>query len=116
GNPVEPAHFGAEVEAREHPQARKRLADVVGVAVVEVGLRDARLGERADQAGDERAELDRREAAVLRGLRIATDGRRAVGALLGGLCALRSHPSPVSLPGVRELTPARLSGARSRAD
>ena len=40
---VEAAHVGAEVEAREQPQPRQRLADVVGVALVEVGGRDARL-------------------------------------------------------------------------
>ena len=49
GDAVEPAHLGAEVVAREHPQAGQGLADVVGVALVEVGFRDARLRERGDE-------------------------------------------------------------------
>ena len=41
GDALEAAHLGAEVEAREQPQPGQRLADVVGVALVEVGLGDA---------------------------------------------------------------------------
>jgi hypothetical protein len=55
GDVLEAAHVGAEVQAREHPQAGKRLADVVGVALVEVrgGHAPLRLlGDRADHAGD----------------------------------------------------------------
>ena len=42
GDVLEAANVGAEVEAREHPEAGQRLADVVGVALVEVGRRGRR--------------------------------------------------------------------------
>ena len=38
GDPVEPADVGAEVQRREQPVARQLIADVVGVALIEVGL------------------------------------------------------------------------------
>ena len=44
GDVLEAANLGAEVEARQHPQPRQRLADVVGIALVEVGRRHAPLG------------------------------------------------------------------------
>ena len=43
GDVAQPADLAAEVEAREQPQAREVLADVVGVALVEVGGGDPRL-------------------------------------------------------------------------
>ena len=48
--------LGPEVEAREEPHPRQRVADVVGVALVEVRLRDAALDllrQGAAQDGDE---------------------------------------------------------------
>ena len=105
---VEPAHVGAEVEAREHPEARERLADVVGVALVEVGLRDARLGERGDGCTTREPSSTARQppfrAARAGRRRWAT--RRWRSALV--VCVLsRSHPSPVRL--------ARGPGAYARA-
>src|SRR5438045_2769694 len=43
GDLLEPLHVGAEVEAREQPHAGQGLPDVVGIALVEVGGRDALL-------------------------------------------------------------------------
>jgi hypothetical protein len=43
GDLLHALHVGSEVEAREQPQARQRLADVVRVALVEIGQRDAAL-------------------------------------------------------------------------
>ena len=53
---LEALDLGPEVEAREQPHPRQRVADVVGVALVEVRLRDAALDllrEGAAQDGDE---------------------------------------------------------------
>ncbi len=50
-----PADVGAEVEAREQPQPGSCLADVVGVALVEVGLGDPRLRHCATAASSARA-------------------------------------------------------------
>ena len=61
GHVAEAADLAAEPEARQQPQARQRLADVVGVALVEVGGGDA--------AGDEA--LERAEAAA--GVALARD-------------------------------------------
>jgi hypothetical protein len=58
GDVAQAANLAAEVEARKQPQARQRLADVVGIALVEVGRRHAAhdLGrERPGQALGERA-------------------------------------------------------------
>ena len=52
GDVAQPAHLAAEVQRAQQPQARQALADVVRVALVEVGGRDA--------AGDEA--LDARRA------------------------------------------------------
>ena len=39
---VQTSHVGAEVHRRQQPQARQLVADVIGVALVEIGLRNAR--------------------------------------------------------------------------
>ena len=60
---LQAAHLGPEVEAREHPEAGERLADVVGVALVEVGARHAALGllgHRGDQPAGHLGERRRR--------------------------------------------------------
>ena len=55
GDVLEPAHVGAEVDAGEHPEAGQVLADVVGVALVEVGRRDAPAPARSLVAAPSRA-------------------------------------------------------------
>ena len=62
GDAVEAAHLGAEVEAGEHPQPRQRLADVVGVALVEVGGGHAPLGLLGDRGEGARREARARDA------------------------------------------------------
>ena len=44
-DPLQPAHVGAEVEGGEHPEPRQLLAQVVGVALVQVRHGDA-VGDR----------------------------------------------------------------------
>ena len=64
GDVLQAAHVGPEVQAREQPQAGQRLADVVRVALVEVGRRHARLrlrGHRSDGAPDQRRRARRRD-------------------------------------------------------
>ncbi len=64
---LEAAHLAAEPEAREQPQAGQRLADVVGIALVEVGLGHAQLrlaGDGAEGAADQRGGARRREREV----------------------------------------------------
>ena len=117
-DPVEPAHVGAEVEAREHPQARKRLADVVGVALVEVGLRDARLGRvEVTACASARAELDRaRQPPFCAACGSPPLGDAPFAVCSCALCALpRPSLSREACPGPESLRRARLSGARSRA-
>jgi hypothetical protein len=56
GHVAEPAHLAPEPDARQQPQPRKVVADVVGVALVEVGdgkpARDL-TGDAANEALDE---------------------------------------------------------------
>ena len=59
---LEAAHLAAEPEAGEQPQAGQRLADVVGIALVEVGLGHPRLDlarDGAHRAADQRGGVAR---------------------------------------------------------
>ena len=98
---VQAADVGAEVEAGQRPQSRQRLADVVGVALVEVGGGDEAadpLRDRADGGGHEPA--DRRAAD--RG-----DGRPSAGLGLREPAVL-GHAGRV-LHGAGQAAPARWS-------
>ena len=84
---LEPAHVGAEVEARQHPEAGQRLADVVGVALVEVRSRHAPLsllGHRGDQPARHLRERRRGAHRARRGARRRL-GAGPVGRLARGL-------------------------------
>ena len=77
---LEAAHLGAEVEARQHPQAGQRLADVVRVALVEVGLRHAPLRLLGDRARARQRSRDVRRADAISPGRAAARPVRAAGA------------------------------------
>jgi hypothetical protein len=42
GNAVQATHVGPEIQRRQQPGSGQLLADIVRVALIEVGLRDAR--------------------------------------------------------------------------
>src|SRR5258705_7188325 len=70
GDVAQPADLAAEVEACQQPEPRQRLADVVGVALVEVGDGDAVLNGACDRAYEAPGE-SRRRRALRRGLVLA---------------------------------------------
>ncbi len=120
GDPVEVAHLGAEPDAREQPQAGQRLADVVGVALVEIGARHARLGlasHRARRPADQAREIGWAEAPPALGVAVGVAVRRRTVARRLGLTPLgatsSAHCSQGSL--ARSGAQVRLSASSSPA-
>ncbi len=110
GDVAQPAHLAAEVQRGQQPQPRQALADVVGVALVEVGGRDparpTRPLTRAEHAQPSRPPPP---SAVPGARPRAAGGRAACRRAAVGACRGRSVGRS------RALTPAS-SRARARAE
>ena len=110
GDPLQSAHVGAEVEGGEHPEAGQLLADVVGVAIVEVGSRDPGGDQVLDAVGGGQASHPLRDLTAQSHQTVAG---RVPG--FGPSSTCLAGPTPAgSADGVRGPPPRRSSRARPK--